>query len=153
VTYLALSQVQAWLQSTKYPISHVDATIETVEATTVIGNLNARYDTSTWTNGTTTPPMVVSIISMKVAAAELRRVAGEEDGRYEYAKWLEDRANQLTDDIVNAVIDLPGIDPSTASVLGGGPLFWPTDLSTTMAFEDPTQPGTTPQAFGMDRVF
>jgi hypothetical protein len=153
VSYLNVDQVQSWLQSTKYPLSHVDTTFEGLASTTVLGKLSQRYDTSGWNDAATTPVLVIQIMSMLVASYELRKFASEEDGRTTHADWLEERAMMLCSDIVDGCIDIEGLDPNPASALGGGPLFWPTDQSTILADTHPTDALASPRAFSMGMYF
>lgn len=153
MSYLSVDQVQAWLQSTKYPVPVVSETFETTASTTVLGKISQRYDTSGWTNSTNTPKLVLSIMSMLVAAYEMRKYASEEDGLTSHAEWLEERAMTMCADIVDGCIDLAEADPSTTSSLGGGPLFWPTDDSTLFAETYPHDANASPRAFSMGMYF
>lgn len=153
MSYLSKEQVQSWLNDDKYPLVTVNENYETTAVAVVLGKLSQRYDTSVWTDGVTTPKLVVSIISMLVAAYEMRQVASEEDGRTSHAEWLEKRAMELTTDIVDGCIDLPGVDTDPGSDLGGGPLFWPTDASTALAEECSWDPLASPKVFRVGMEF
>lgn len=151
--YLEIEQVQAWLQDTKYPVSHIDETFEAQASGIVLGKLAQRYDTSTWTNATNTPSLAITAMSMLVAAYFMRMMASEEDGRTSHADWLEERAMTLCAGIVDGCIDLPGVDPSASTSLGGGPLFWPTDAATTLADVFPQDVNAAPLRFSMGMIF
>ncbi len=152
MSYLTTQNVQAWLQSDKYPLTVVDADFERTARTMIFGKLAQRYDTSLWLDVATTPALVISTMAMWVAAAELRQVVSEEDGLASHAEWLENRVTVICDDIVSGSIDL-GIVEDTTSSLGGGPEFHPTDATTALADLNEWDPLGTPQAFSMNKVF
>ena len=58
------------------------------------------------------------ILGMQVAAYELRKAAGEEDGRTTYADALEMRLGKMCDAIVSGAIVLDGAPISTTGILG-----------------------------------
>jgi hypothetical protein len=66
-----------------------------------------------------------------------------------YAVRLEDRAMALLMGIANDTIDLPGVDPDPALIDVHAPLFYPTDASTQLSVDDPTDPDGTPRVFDM----
>lgn len=153
MAYLTPQNVQAWLQSTKYEITVVNTDFEAASRLKAFGKLEQRYDTSVWTDNTNTPGLVLSAISMMVAAAELRRIVSEEDGLASHAQWLEDRAMAIIEGIVSGAIELPGVDPDPASTLGGGPLFFPNDVATEAAKVWEWDPVGAPRAFAMNERF
>lgn len=132
MAYVTIEKVQGWLQTTKYDVSvdHVDPTQEATAADTVIPILEQRYNTSTWADDATTPPMVIRIIAMLVASFVLRKAVSQDDGIASYCDWLESRANALVEGIVTGAIDLPGVDPDPDSPLGGSTEFYPDQTAT-----------------------
>ena len=155
MAYLALEQVQGWLNTYKYDISvdEVDAVHEGTAVDSVLPVLEQRYDTSTWTDGATTPPMVVRIIAMLVASFTLRKAISEDDGGASYCNWLERRAQSLIDGLVSGLIDLPGVEPDPTAPAAGSVGFFPTDQSTDLWRDDPHAEGGTALYFDMQRTF
>ena len=152
MSYLVSKNVQDWLQNTKYVVTTVNTSFESQASLTVLGKLGRRYDTSTWIDASSTPALVLNVIAMLVASYELRKAASEEDGLTEYADWLEGRATQICEDILEGAIEI-GVDPDTTTAVGGSAVFFPTDASTQLATDDPCDPDGTPQMFSMGQVF
>jgi hypothetical protein len=149
VSYLAVKDIQSWLQQSKYAISSVDSGFETAAVAYVFGEIQQRYDTSSWVNATTTPDLVLIALAMQVASYELRRAAGEEDGRTTYADFLDQRACKLVDSIVTGAVVLEGATVSTGS-LGQGPAFFPDNGA---ELRDPSDPTFAPAYFSMSQIF
>ncbi|MEQ1675077.1 MAG: hypothetical protein ABL876_00170 [Chitinophagaceae bacterium] len=150
MSYLKTSDVQTWLQSSKYPISSVEDGFETAAKVYTFGEIGQRYDVSSWIDSTNTPSLVLTILAMQVAAYELRRAGGEEDGRTTYADKLEQRASDMVTAIVSGTAILPGEDIATDGALGLGPAFFPLEGSDLL---DPCDPGFAPLFFKMDQRF
>jgi hypothetical protein len=132
VSYLTANSVQAWLHTAKYKITAVDPELENAAKEIYFGKIGQRYDTSSWLSEDTTPPLVLTVMSMCVAALTLRRAISQDDGLASYADWLDQRADTVCMSIVNGAIELPAtINPDSS--LGGGPLFYPNDLSTSLS--------------------
>jgi hypothetical protein len=149
VSYLTTKSVQAWLHSSKYEITAIDTELETAAKEIYFGEFGQRYDTSSWTNASTTPQLVLTVMSMYVASVYLRRAVSQDDGYASYADWLEKRVETLCTAIVNGSIELPATMDTTSS-LGGGPLFFPTDDSTALS---PNDPESSPRSFTMNMEF
>jgi hypothetical protein len=140
MSYLDAPDVNSWLEGTKLtlpPASTLDPGIETLVAGVVLGALGAKYDTTSWINKATTPPLVTSLIAMRYAAAIYRRQYSEDLTNVDnhWAKWLEMTAEATAASIVDGPIDIPGVDPGEQGSLGN-PLFWPNDAS---SVDDPAK--------------
>lgn len=136
MSYLTAKDVQSWLQASKYHIASVDTGLEAAAVTYTFGELAQRYGTSSWVNAATTPDIVKIILAMQVASYELRRAAGEEDGRTTYADYLDSRSSKLVDAIVSGAIILDGQNVNTNS-LGAGPAFYPSVGAELLSITDP----------------
>jgi hypothetical protein len=150
VSYLSVSDIQSWLQQSKYPISSVDAGLEAAAISYVFGEIGQRYDTSSWVSAATTPSIIKIILAMQVAAYELRKAAGEEDGRTTYADALEARLGKMCDAIVSGAIVLNGVPFSDTGTLGLGPAFFPADGDN---LRETTDPDYAPAYFSMSHEF
>src|SRR5262252_3782166 len=97
MAHLTLAQVQQWLQSTKLNLRELDGVLEASQVDYVFGRLGSIFDTSGWSNETTTPPLVQDILSMLIAAVIYRRSYAEviDDESLTYPAWLETRAEQM----------------------------------------------------------
>lgn len=128
MAYVTLTEVQAWLESTKLTLSSFDAELEDIASTLVVGTLAEVYDTTTWTNDTNTPDLVTKVIAMLVAAWTYNRAYSEDDPNGNaYAKWLEDKAYALLAGIKDGSIDLSEVAGFAAS--SDQPSFWPDDTT------------------------
>ena len=159
MSYLVTTDVQPWLNQTKFNVTSVDPTHEQTAVNTVFGKISQRYDTSTWIDSATTPTLILNLLSMWVASVYLRRAASEEDGLTTYADWLEMRADAICDKIVEGAIDIPGVEEDPLTSLGGSSVFFPTDAATQI-WEDSHEfdgssfaEGAAPRAFTMDQRF
>jgi hypothetical protein len=155
VSYVTLSQVQAWLQINKYDlqVSDVDAEQEQLAADVVLSALTVRYDTDTWVDSSTTPGMVLRMIAMLTASYTLRKAISEDDGIALYADWLERRVQMLIDGIVSGAIDIPGVDPDPNAPASSSIGFFPTDAATQLWEDDPTAEGGAARWFNYQMVF
>lgn len=81
------AEVQAWLSGDRHVVTEDDLN-DQLELS-VLGQLESVYDTSTWTNASTTPELVRSIFAMLNAALILRRVYADQVDVPQYAAKLE----------------------------------------------------------------
>lgn len=149
---IELSDVQAWLEQTKFTITTVDAELELSARTLAFSTVAVHYDTSAWTDETDTPELIKSIIAMLVAAWQYDRQYAEEDIEgSSYSQRLEERAMMILNGIADGTLSL-GTGPDD-SVDVTSPAFWPTDASTLLADDDPEDPDASPRAYTMGMVF
>lgn len=151
MSYVDSEKVQAWLESSKFPIVSVNPNFEETAVNLIFAELSQRYDTTTWVDSSTTPPIVLNILAMQIAAFEYRAAVAQEDGLEHYSDKLEARINQLVSAIATGALSLPSDYPvDSTSSLGGGAEIFPTDAST--ALED-WEEGATPMSFTMTLEF
>ena len=156
MSYVNSAQVQSWLQINKYdilPAEGVNVEQEQMAAEYILAFLEQRYDTSTWTNNTNTPGMVLRMIAMLVAAYTLRKAISEDDGESAYSTWLEERVRLLLEGLVSGTIDLPGVDPDPNAPAAASIAFFPTDAATELWKDDPTAEGGAARWFTSQVVF
>lgn len=135
MAHVTQPEVQSWLEATKLTISTVDAELEATAAVTVFGALTHDYDTTTWTDSTTTPAIVRKVIAMFVAAWTYNRQYSEDapDGNA-YANWLEAKANMLLQGLIAGTIDIIEVPGVPVSI--GTPTFYPDDTTGAVAVYD-----------------
>jgi len=154
VAYLTDETVNAWLAHTKYTIEVVEPELETAVVAGGFGKLSLRYATTGWTDEASTPPLVITALSMLYAAWYLQRqISDDEMDAMSYPIRLEARAWAMLDAIATGLIDLPGVDPDPTLTDNRGPLFFPDDASTQLSIDDPFDPEGSPRAFAMNQVF
>jgi hypothetical protein len=88
--------------------------------------------TATWTDTTTTPKLIRTIISMMYAAAYIRKSYSEALGSEvpSYAVWLEKTANDTLTGIISGDITLLELGSPVGST--SGPSFFPNDESNSL---------------------
>lgn len=155
MSYVTIAAAQQWLQHSKYnlPDGDPDAELEKLAVDTAFTLLARRYDTTTWINSGTTPPFVLTLVTMLYASYALRRATSEDDGAATYCDWLENRVLKLLQGLATGLIDIPGTDPDESAADVGVPEFWPTDESTGLWFQDPHAEGASARFFDMQKVF
>lgn len=153
MAYVTQAEVQQWLQQSKYNITGLDSELEAHAVDVAFSLLSRRYDVSPWTDSTTTPGLVLNLITMLVASYALRRAIGEDEGLHDYPDWLESRATSLLEGLADGLLEIPGTDPDPSSAEEGAPAFWPTQAATDLWFDDPTADGGAALAFTMEQIF
>lgn len=154
MSYDVLAQAQGWLNLTKYNVlpSQLDAGQVQHGVDVILTALSARYDTSTWTDNSNTPGMIIRMISMLAASYTLRKAISEDDGDAFYCDWLEGRVQALIDGLVDGSLDIPDVDPDPVGT--GGPVgFYPTDASTKLWEEEGDVEGASARHFTSQMLF
>ena len=129
---VTLSEVAAWVEPAKVPITALDAELLSQLEEEVLVQLTSQYSTSTWTDPTTTPKIVRVIIAKIYASFHIDRAYSEnQDGGNDYAARLMTNANMLLTGLASGSIEVPDNPPGNAST----PSFFPTDFSSA---QDPT---------------
>jgi hypothetical protein len=147
------AEVQQWIQDSRLTIAAVDPPLESSAYSRVVGALALRYTTGSWTDATTTPPLVRSIISMLVAAWTINKAHAETVGDVDaYGVHLESSAMVLLGGLADGSILVD--DVVTGDYSTGQPAFWPTDLATTVAEEEGWDAeGAAPLLFTTGKLF
>lgn len=124
---VTLSEVAAWVEQAKVPISTLDTELLSQLEEEVLVQLSPQYDTSLWFDDTTTPKIVRVIIAKMYASFHIDRAYSEnQDGGNDYAARLMANANMLMTGLTSGSIDIPD-EPQTNS--SSAPSFFPTDMS------------------------
>jgi hypothetical protein len=147
VARITRDEAQAWVEGTKFAISALDQNLCDHIEEEVIVQLASVFDTSTWTNETTTPKLIRTIIAkLYVAWLYDRQYSEDIEQGNNYADRLKLNAQNLIAGLLAGTISLPGIaDTGTA-------VFYPTDASSANV---PTKddPSLGPAAFSMGMSF
>lgn len=144
---ITLDELNQWLGS-KLNLVAIPLDLEVSATARVRAALESRYPTDTWTTPVNTPTQVRTVISLLTAAwAYDRQYAEDAVDTRSYGTKLEERANWLLQAAVESGIE--GVTPTS----GGQPIFWPTDASTDLGAEDPTDPDAAPRFFEMKASF
>lgn len=147
-----IPEAQAWCEGTKLNLgTALDGELEASISTQVIGRIAQVYDTSSWTDASTTPKLVRSVIAMLYASWIYSRQYSETvgPGVTTYGDLLRQNAEALIQGILSGAITLSDSTPTTDV---GVPLFYPTDDSSAL---DPTSDDTSlgPEKFTMGVIW
>lgn len=146
--HITVAEAQAWAETTKLTISALDTALEAHLAEEILVRLASVTDTSGWTNDTTTPKIVRTIISKLYVSWIYDRQYSEDiaDGSA-YSILLRANVELLMTGLIDGTIEFPGVVDTA-----GSPAFYPTDASSalTPTFDDPS---LGPAAFSMGKVF
>jgi|SRR5687768_408978 len=153
MAYVTEKSVQSWLENTKYNLSGLDSEHVETAIDVAFSLLTRRYDTTVWTDDSTTPRLVLKLLNMLVASYTLRRSIMEDDGTANYADWLEKRALSLLEGLAGGQLEIPGVDPDPGATSTEGLEFWPTQDATDLWFEEGDVEGAAALAFTMQKTF
>lgn len=158
-----LTDVQAWVESTKLRPTTLDtAHLDQLE-TEILAQISAAYDTSAWVDKATTPRLVQVIIAKMYSGWMYDKFYSEnQSAPNQYAKLLKGNANALIQGIRDGSIEIPDIPTSNAVTA----VFYPNDASSSISPDDgryqpqiglntPIQGDTStgPAKFSMGRTF
>lgn len=146
---ISIQQAAAWAEKTKLNITELDTDLLTQIEDQVLGMLAGGFDTSTWLDSSSTPPIVQQILSMLYVSWFYNRQYSEDQEHVNvYATLLRAEAESLIVGLLDGSITMPGQPESTEA----SPSFYPNDASTAA---DPTSDDTSlgPASFSMGTVF
>lgn len=151
MSYVSVRNIQAWLERSKFPISSVNQEFLETAKNLLFAELGQMYDTTTWLDEDTTPSIVLNCMAMQIAAFEYRAAVSQDGGEDTYANILEERLQKVICSITSGALVLPDTFPvDTTSSVGGGPAFFPTDISTEL---ESWEEGSSPMSFTMNMEF
>ncbi len=140
-----IDDVQSWFTDDRLLLDADDELAEETDVSNeVLSTVASRYDVSIWIDRGTTPSLIRSVISARVAAIRYRKHYAdqlEEEGNYSI--WLDNWFTMILDGIVSGQIQLLDATDLTAALTSAGPKFFPTDVSS----------ATEPAKFSMGKTF
>lgn len=151
MAHFTLAEANAWSESSKMALDTIDSSLEAQVAALVLNKLSPVYDVSTWTNDTSTPQLVRSIIAMEYVAWVYDKTYAEDTGEANpYATLLRQTAEANIQGLLTGVVILPEAPEATTD--NTVPSFYPNDLSSASepTTENPSDGGP---AFMMGTVF
>lgn len=146
---VTLSEVAAWVDPTKIPLSALDQELLSHLEEEVLVQLVPQYNVSTWLSPETTPKIVRVIIAKTYASFYIDRAYSEnQDVGNDYAARLQANANTLIMGLVNGSIQIPEVPPDNPSSAS----FYPNDASSAQepTSDDPSLGGPW---FSLGKVF
>jgi len=120
--------LNAFADGRKITFNDIDVGLEETLSTQVLARISQVYDTSTWVDETTTPPLIKSIIAMQYVGWYFERTYSEDANISNYGTMLIAESNTLTDGLANGQIDIPGL-PTGINTGLTQPSFYPDDNS------------------------
>jgi hypothetical protein len=133
VAHINASDAQAWVESTKLPITSLDTNLEAQVSADILGQLMQTYGAFVplWVDATTTPQIVRQVIAMFYTSWIYDRSYSEvevDGARTSYGATLRQWAQNLLTGIINGSIAIAEIAPNAPAV---APDFYPNDASST----------------------
>lgn len=123
---IEVEDAQAWAEKTKLPMVTLEPNLVSQIEGQVLDRLSGGFDTSTWLDSTTTPPIIKSVIAMfYVSWVYDKQYSEEQQQLNDYAVLLRAQAESLMVGILDGSTAVPGLPVPTT----GGPAFYPTDAS------------------------
>lgn len=129
---ITLSDVQAWLETTKLNPSTIESNLADQITVALLARLRPVFDSvDTWTSDTTTPKLVKTIISMLYVAALYERSYGDDhEDTDNYAGLLRSMAEANILGLLNGSLQITEDDSNRDS---SSPAYFPNDLSSAQA--------------------
>lgn len=156
MAHFTAGEANAWLEDTKLSLDSIDTNLEQQIAAQILPRLTlAGFNTAAWTNDSTTPQLIRSLMAMLYVAWIYDRAYSDnnEDATSNYASLLRQHVELNIAGLVAGSIILTE-EPDVNTDIGQ-PSFFPNDASsnTDAGFHvDPSQ-GDGPPAFMMGTVF
>ncbi len=139
-----IDDVQSWFTEDRLLLDADDELAEETDVSNeVLSTAASRYDVSIWVSRATTPTLIRSVISVRVAAIRYRKQYADQLEEANYADWLDNWFMMTLEGIVNGQLQLLDATDLTAALASAGALFHPTDVSSV----------TDPAAFSMGKTF
>jgi hypothetical protein len=145
-----VQEAQAWSESSKLPVSSLDTVLETQVTNLIFPRLAvAGFPITTWTNESSTPALIRTLIAMYYVAALYDKHYAQEEEESSYASTLRNLADSNIAGLIAGSVELAEYE---LPVLGGTPSFFPNDTSSSM---EPTadSPSNGGPSFTMGTIF
>lgn len=124
--------VQSWFTTDRLSLEITDDLPEEVNISAeVLATASTRYSTTTWVTIATTPRLIRSVISARVAAIRYNKHYADQVDELPYGEWLHKWSMNILDGIINGTIpllDVPSADLTLAQKTASA-TFYPTDAS------------------------
>jgi hypothetical protein len=150
MVHISVLEAQAWAESSKLPVSSVDANLEGQIVNLIFPRLSVGgFPITTWTNEASTPSLVRTIIAMYYIAALYDKHYAQEEEEASYANTLRSLADSNIAGLISGAIELAEYELPETDLI---PSFFPNDLSSA---NEPTvdSPSDGGPAFMMGQVF
>lgn len=129
---ITTDDVQAWFTDDRLLLDQTDDLPEEPNVSReVTAKCSTRYDVSTWISSATTPLLIRSVISARVAAIRYRKHYADQLEELTYSDWLDEWYMMTLDGIINGTIPLTDVpaDELLIAQEAASTEFFPTDLS------------------------
>lgn len=146
---ITVEEVRGWVETSKLNVVDLDLNFLPQLETEILTKINTVYDTTTWVDPASTPPIIRVIITKLYAGWIYDRAYSENQAESNpYAAMLKENAGMLLAGLIDGTIEIPGV-PATSDP---NPSFYPNDASSAL---EPTadDPSLGPARFSMGKVF
>lgn len=129
---IAASDVQAWITTDRLLVDASDLSEEPNVSAEVLAKVSVTYDVSAWVSTSTTPNLIKSVISARVAAIRYSKHYADQLDELLYADWLNNWVISILEGIINGsipLLDTVTDDELTTAQVAASVKFFPTDIS------------------------
>lgn len=146
---ITVEEVRGWVEVSKLNVQELDLNFLPQLETELLAKINTVYDTTTWVDAATTPPLIRVIITKMYAGWIYDRAYSENQTENNpYAAMLKENAGMLLAGLIDGTIEIPGV-PATSNP---DPSFYPNDASSAL-WPTAADPSLGPARFSMGKVF
>lgn len=119
--YIDVKLANAWTDKDRLDLTAIDVNLENQIASQVIQRASRAFDTATWENSATTPPIILSIIAMVYAGRYGQSKTQDNiSGIDNYWTKLVEDANKILESLIIGEITLRGSDGVIIPIVSSG---------------------------------
>lgn len=145
----SVQDARAWAESSKLPVTTIDADLSVAVTEVVFAMLRPPFTTSAWTNEATTPKLIRTVLAMYYVAALHDKHYAQEEESSAYAVTLRQLADRNIAGLIAGNIEMDDYDSPTIT---STPIFFPNDVSSATP-ADSDFPSNGGPAFTMGSIF
>lgn len=142
-----IQDVQNWLSDNRLLVDVTDD-LEDIAGLEehIKAQLSTLYDTTLWTDASSTPVLVRSVLGARLAALRYRKVYSDQVDELPYADWLEEWAKMTVDGILDGSLLLSDATDVDTAAEQSSISFYPDD-TTEVAYPEQARKFTMGQVF------
>ena len=131
MAYVSLEEVKQWFNGTKLESDFaVPTELEDTISAYVLGRLQDTYNTLTWNDEWSTPPLVRKIMSMFIAAWHYEVTYSDDDDLSSFGRLLKQEAEKWLEGVVSGKYDLgTAFPPASTGAFMSDADFWPNNTT------------------------
>ena len=121
MAYIDVQLANAWTDKDRFNLTAIDVNLENQIASQVIERASQAFDTATWENSATTPPIILSIIAMIYTGRYGQSKTQDNiSGIDNYWTKLVEDANKILENLIIGEITLRDDDGNIIPIISSG---------------------------------